>query len=39
MALKPTYALLTMNSTVYWNNGGRSWTSAPGNCQEREVGH
>jgi len=24
MALKLTYALLTMNSTVYWNNGGRT---------------
>jgi len=39
MALKPTYALLTMNSIVYCNNEGRSWTNAPGNFQEREVGH
>jgi len=28
MALKPTYALLTMNSIVYWSNGSRPWTSA-----------
>jgi len=26
MALKPIYALLTMNSTVDWNNGGKPWT-------------
>jgi len=26
MALKPIYALLTMNSTVDWNNGDKPWT-------------
>jgi len=31
MALKLTYALLTMNCTVYWNNRGRPWTNAPCN--------